>query len=615
MPMEDSTSKTVRDLEDFAGIASDWFWETDSEHRFRYFSKRMEEATKFNSFALIGKKRDVIPSENLKDPKWVAHMADLAAHRPFRHFEYKMYRPHDGSLLWIRISGEPQFADDGSFSGYRGVGHNVTAEKESVRKLEASNAELEKRNSELHDARKALERAAFEDTLTRLANRRAFERDLDDILAVKGQHIVLLHVDLDRFKWVNDSLGHPAGDRVLKTAAARIQLATGDRGTVYRVGGDEFTIILAGKVSRDNVDQIGADILSAMVKPINFGQQRATVGASLGVAFTVSDDIEAAQLISRADAALYEAKRRGRNTMCYSTAALQQRIEDHRSLGADIPKALERGEFVPYFQPLFDLSQDIVIGVEALVRWRHPKRGLLLPSDFLLVASEGGLMDRIDKHMLELSIAVAERLTKRGIALPGLSVNLSEARLADPLLAQDIEQLWTDRRYQLSVELLETIDLDSSHAGEQFNANLQQLRQIGVAVDIDNFGSGRASLTGLVKILPDRLKIDRTLIQEVESSTQQRSLVRAIVEMSQALGVTCIAEGIQTDQDIATMQRLGCQGFQGDTLAKPMNESDLIDFLAVQQLAPQRAKPDASAPSEGYQELSDGFSGFDTARL
>lgn len=590
--MTDSDKKPVRDLEDFAGIASDWFWETDAEHRFRYFSKRMEEVTKFDCFALIGMKRNVIPSEDLNDPKWVNHMADLDAHRPFRHFEYMMNRPHDGSVLWIRISGEPRFDAEGSFLGYRGVGHDITPEKEAMARLESSNTILAERNRELDEAKEALERAAFEDSLTHLANRRAFERDLDEVLSQSEQSIALLHVDLDRFKWVNDTLGHPAGDRVLKTAASRIQLATGNHGNVYRVGGDEFTVILTGDIKQNEIQQTGETIVTTMAVPIQFGQQRATVGASVGAAMAVSDNIDAPRLISHADAALYEAKRSGRGCFHHSTVALQERIEDHRSLGSDIPAALERKEFVPFFQPQFDMEHKQVIGAEALVRWQHPERGLLQPGAFLGVAAERGLMDRIDKQMLEMSVATADRLATQGVFLPGLSVNVSEARLADPQLVQDIKAIWTDRRCRLSIELLETIYFDDTHKDDSLSRNLQQLRQAGVGIDTDDFGSGRASLTGLLKILPDRLKIDRSLIREVVSSQQQRTLVRAIVEMSQALGISCLAEGVESEQDIQVMQSLGCQNFQGYALGKPMSESDLNCFLRKHRLAPQQ--PDVS---------------------
>lgn len=587
--MSDSSSQPQRDLEDFAGIASDWFWETDAEHRFSYFSKRMEEVTKFNSFSLIGQRRNVIPSESLSDPKWVQHLADLEAHRPFHHFEYKILRPNDGSLLWVRISGEPIFDAHGQFMGYRGVGHDVTIEKQAMASLESSNAVLAERNRELREARAALERAACEDALTRLANRRAFENDLQSLLGGDPRPIALLHVDLDRFKWVNDTLGHPAGDRVLQTAAARMQLATGERGRVYRLGGDEFVLLLTETVSDAVARSIGEAVLAAMNEPIRIGRQRVSVGASLGAAVADSQSIDAPQLIGRADAALYKAKRNGRQQLCFCTDSLQASIEEHRQLGSDMPGALERGEFIPFFQPQFDMRRHEVIGVEALVRWQHPQRGLLAPGHFLGVAIERGLMETIDRQMLQLSMQVVHRLAQQGIALPGLSVNISEARLADAQILRDIDTLWTDRRCRLSIELLETIDFGDFHEERTLDLHLEALRQMGVGIDTDDFGSGRASLASLLRVQPERLKIDRNLVREVVSSARQRTLVKSIVDMGQGLGLQCLAEGVETAEDIAVMQELGCHLFQGYALGRPMSEQDLVTFLADHTLASQSA--------------------------
>ena len=197
--MTPSHDKEFRNLEDFAGIASDWFWETAAAHRFTYFSSRMEEVTKMDATKILGTRRDMVASAQSKDPKWKAHLDDLNAHRPFRNFEYSLTRPTDGSVMWLRIAGQPLFDPSGTFTGYRGTGHDITAEKEAMRQLVASNDALAERNHELTEARRALERNAHEDALTGLLNRRAFERDLDHHLTHSAKTIGLLHVDLDRF--------------------------------------------------------------------------------------------------------------------------------------------------------------------------------------------------------------------------------------------------------------------------------------------------------------------------------------------------------------------------------------------------------------------------------
>ncbi|MFK7880209.1 EAL domain-containing protein [Roseobacter sp.] len=580
-------------------MASDWFWETDSEHRFCYFSRRMEEVTKFDISALLGKKRDIIPNENLSDPKWIKHRDDLKNHRPFRNFEYEMRRPHDGTLLWIRIAGEPQFDESGRFTGYRGTGHDITQEKVAMQRLEESNAALAARNNELDQAKKLIEKTAYEDPLTNLFNRRAFERDMKQELSDDRRGLGLLHVDLDRFKWVNDTLGHPAGDHVLKVSAQRLKDTVGENGTVYRVGGDEFMVILRRNPTVDLSTCLGDTIVSAMAEPFHLVTHQVTVGASVGIVIAEAGEFDAGQLVNHADAALYEAKRSGRNESCLSTPKLQARIDDERRLSRDIPGALERREFVPFFQPQIDVVSGMVCGAEALVRWKHPERGLLQPIAFLRTAIELGRIDQIDRLILQTSTEVIDRFECRGIALPSLSINVSEARLADPNLCKEIESLWHGRRCQLAIELLETIYFDESSGVDQFSDSLRRLREMGVRIETDDFGSGRASITGLLRISPDRVKIDRTLIQKVVGSRKQRSLVKGIIDMCHALDIDCIAEGVETQADVDAIVELGCRKFQGFAFSAPLSEDDFERYLTGQKIAPQLMLKNNIAPHKG----------------
>lgn len=584
---DSSSSKIVRNLDDFSGMASDWFWETDAEHRFCFFSRRMEDVTKFDISALLGKKRDIIPHENLQDSKWIQHRDDLENHRSFHDFEYEMRRPHDGTLLWIRIAGEPQFDTSGAFTGYRGTGHDITQEKLAMQRLEDSNAALAARNVELDQAKKTIERIAYEDPLTRLHNRRAFERDLKNLLAKASLGLGLLHVDLDRFKWVNDTLGHPAGDQVLKICAKRLITAVGDKGTVYRIGGDEFTVILPRATTNDFASWLGDAIVHATSQPFELEAQCVTIGASVGIALVEVDSIDAEELIGHADAALYEAKRSGRNSFCCSTPELQARSDERRRLSNDILGGLARQEFVPFFQPQVDIAAGRVIGAEALVRWRHPERGLLFPATFVRAATELGKIDQIDRLILEASSKTVESLENMGIFLPSLSVNVSEARLADPLLCDEIDQLWSGNQCQLTIELLETICFDGNGGDDQFSENLGLLRELGVRLEMDDFGSGHASITSLLRISPDRIKIDRSLITRVLGCPKQQSLVRGILEMCGALDIDCLAEGVETQADVNAIAKLGCSKFQGYAFSQPLTEEELVFYLREPNLEPR----------------------------
>ena len=593
--------QTIRNLEDFAAIASDWFWETDSALRFTYFSARFEEVTSIKAADLIGKRRDDVTAEDATDPRWQSHFDDLANRRPFRDFEYQVRRPHVPGPLWIRIAGQPLFDEAGQFLGYRGTGHDVTAEKTAMLRLEQSNATLQERNRQLDEARQLIERAAFEDSLTGLANRRAFERDLERATTTPGVRVGLLHIDLDRFKWVNDTFGHPAGDEVLRQAATRLQAATSDCGTIYRIGGDEFTVILQHDVTSDQADWVGDSIVDTMNKPISVAPQQIVTGASVGVAVSDAGPTDRDSLIRNADMALYAAKRRGRGAACRITAAQMDRIDDQRRLVGDIPAALERGEFIPYFQPQLDANTNRIIGVEALVRWQHPKRGLLLPGAFIDVASTLGLMGEIDRVVLRESMAAVNRLAAMGLVLPALSVNISETRLLDPQFPTEVAEHWTERRCQLCLELLETIYFDEMADNLHFAQALRKLRNLGVAIDIDDFGSGRASITGLIKIRPDRLKIDRGLIKAAIDDPGKRGIISAIVDIAGALQITCIAEGVENTADIDVICGLGCTVFQGFTVAYPLCESDLAAFLAAHDL--MQDQEEAETKTAGHEGL------------
>ena len=561
-----------RNLEDFAGIASDWFWETDHQHRFIYFSNRMEQVTKISRADVLGRERDIFAAEP-SGAAWQAHLADLQAHRAFRNFEYRIIRPTDGSVMWLRIAGEPQFDQAGAFTGYRGTGHDVTREKVAMMQLEQSNAALAIRNRELDEARQALEQAAYHDTLTGLPNRRAFERALEHCLGTADGQVALLHLDLDRFKWVNDTLGHQSGDAVLVTAAQRISAAVGDGGQTYRVGGDEFMVLLTQGISANLAHQTGTAIVTALTRPIDLAQRQVTIGISIGIATGSAGQDTAATVIAHADVALYEAKRNGRNQVCQITPQITKRMQIKRQIAATIPGALERGEFTAYFQPQADIETGEIVGAEALVRWHHPECGLLQPADFLDIAAEMGLIEDIDRQVLRLALAVVDKLQARGLNLPSISVNISAPRLMDPRLPDDVASTWTDRRCGLSIELLETIYLDDRREVPQIKENLQQLRDMGVEIHSDDFGSGRASIVGLLKVQPDRLKIECRMIRTALRDPRKSKVIAAILEMTRALGIAATAEGVESAKDIAAVRDIGCVYYQGNVLAPPLQEA------------------------------------------
>ncbi|WP_100369369.1 putative bifunctional diguanylate cyclase/phosphodiesterase [Yoonia maricola] len=597
--MADIDPNNSRKLEDFAEIASDWFWESDAAHRMSYLSGRVETVLKIKISDVLGATRAKVSGAQKPDEGWAEHFADLEARRPFRNFEYSFIRPDDGEKLWLRISGHPIFDSAGLFKGYRGIGHDVTAELETMRRLKESNAALAERNTELTQVRRALERSANEDSLTGLLNRRAFERDLEEALSVENNTVILIHIDLDRFKWVNDTLGHPAGDAVLVTAAERLRHIASGIGPVYRVGGDEFLVVLADNAEIESARWISDSILEIMENPIPIERQNTSVGASIGIAAGLGGKFSPQQLIANADIALYEAKKDGRGCARELTPDMLGQIAAKRQLASQIAAAIQNDQIIPFFQPQIDAETNAVIGAEVLARWQHPELGLLAPNAFIDAATELGIVADIDRCMMQKALAFAERSLAAGLNLTSVSINLSAGRLTDPNLVSEVGACWTNRTCRLSIELLETISFDELQRETIVAENIAQLRAMGVKIEMDDFGSGRASITSLLSVRPDRIKIDRHLVQAATRDPMKRQAVSAILEMARALDIESLAEGVETEEDIAVIRGLGCHLFQGYVYARPLPAAGFVDFLRQRQT---RAHPG----STGAQHFSDG---------
>lgn len=317
--MNDQPDTIIRNLEDYAGIASDWFWETDANHRFTYLSSRMEVVTGIRPEGVLGRRRNEISAMGVTAEAWQAHLKDLANFLPFRNFEYQLRRQNSAGLLWVQVSGDPVLGPNGDFKGYRGAAHDITLQRHALLRAEAANEALEERNQELDMLRQDLERVAMEDALTNLRNRRAFEGAIARALSQSDAMVGLLQIDLDHFKEVNDTMGHPAGDMVLRTVARRIKGLCSQRSEVFRIGGDEFSLLMGDCWSEDLAKTLGESIVREVAKPVPFEGQSLRVGASVGYAVTLGKPTSPQHLIARADTALYSAKDSGRN--CVRNAA------------------------------------------------------------------------------------------------------------------------------------------------------------------------------------------------------------------------------------------------------------------------------------------------------
>ncbi len=480
----------------------------------------------------------------------------------------------NGQTRVIRAIGKVYVAPDMS-AQIVGVNWDVTADVKLTEDLTRSMALTEARNTELEAARASIEYNSLHDFLTRLPNRMYLERALAEHAArcaKSGGGVALLQVDLDGFKQINDTLGHSAGDAMLIHTAETIRrhLRPGD--FVARTGGDEFVVVCNADGGLVGFDALAQLIIDDVSKPIDHDGHECRLGMSIGIAGAYGADVDRQRLLVDADLALYRAKSLGRNRFEFYSAALQAEIVDAKRMGDSIIGGLERGEFIPYFQPQVDSRTLEIVGVEALARWRHPTRGILAPAAFIDIAEELTVIAAIDRAVLEGALACFRRWRAEGLRPPRLSVNVSLRRLHEVGLIDTLSALEIAPG-ELSFELVESIYLDERD--DRFFECVEQIKALGIDIEIDDFGSGYASIVSLTKIKPRRLKIDRQLVTPIVRSAAQRRLVRSIVEIGRSLDIEVAAEGVETMEHAAQLRNLGCTILQGYAFAKPMPADEL----------------------------------------
>ena len=494
----------------------------------------------------------------------------------------------DGSVRHIR-SYNVAFSDASGRRFLLGANWDVTSDVRLRQELMNAKTLAEARYQELEQTRARIEHNALHDYLTGLPNRRYMDEMLELREAecrASGGSLVIFHIDLDRFKQINDTLGHQAGDTMLQHAAGILRANIRETDFVVRIGGDEFVIITQGDLSHRKLGALAERIIRKLCKPVAFENHVIRFGASIGIASGGGTELNAKQVLLNADIALYRAKNRGRNRHEFFSQDTQNQIIRQKRIADEILQALEQDEFVPYYQPQFHARTLDVAGVESLVRWNHPERGILTPDHFLAIAEDLDVVSTIDAVVLEKALKDRETWEMRGIVIPKVSVNVSTRRLNDPALTGKLKRLKI-RPGTVSFELLETIFLDTCDEGVIFN--LEKLRALGIEIEIDDFGTGHASIVSLMRIGPNTLKIDREIIKTVHCSAEQRKLVGAIVEMGRALNIRVAAEGVETAEHIRILRDVGCDILQGYGLARPMPFSDIEPFLRAESWrAPHR---------------------------
>jgi diguanylate cyclase (GGDEF)-like protein/PAS domain S-box-containing protein len=426
---------------------------------------------------------------------------------------------------------------------------------------------------------------AYHDTLTNLANRALLREQLVRALQARrrgeaGPAIIFL--DLDGFKTVNDSLGHAAGDLLLVAVADRLHSWLGEYGTVARLGGDEFAVLLEA-VGRADASLLAERALAALEAPFTVGGREVYVGASIGVALAGTETDTADILLRNADAAMYRAKRSGKGNVTFYAPDMHHEAFQRLEMEADLRRALEHEEFVVHYQPTVDLGSGEIAGVEALVRWNHPERGMIPPADFIPMAEETGLIVPLGRWVLQTACRDLRRWNQRGNGARKLrlAVNLSVRQLSDPQLIEDVARAVKENGLQPGALVLEVTESLLLEGQESMVRIFAQLKELGVRIAIDDFGTGYSSFGYLRRLPVDILKIDRSFVQGLGGAPGDVALVQAMVEMARTLGFVTVAEGVERADQAAVLQSLHCHQGQGFYFARP-TDADTVSSLLSQ---------------------------------
>ena len=543
-------------LQEYEQRGVGWLWQVDSDNRVTYISSRMT--------ALLGRPSSAILGHSL--PSLLGGHAELGRvlleKQAFNSLEMELKTAR--GPRWISIAGDPIIDTAGRFEGFRGVGSDIT---------------------EVRQTQERLTHLANMDVLSGLPNRGRVRQLLGESLRVATTSNVpcaIMFLDLDGFKPVNDTFGHPKGDAVLQAVAKRLCDEVSSDGHVGRMGGDEFAIVITDAQSRRKVEGLADRIIKAIAEPYMIDQTEIRIGVSIGCAFGPIDGATVDDLILKADLALYEAKDAGRGVAKYFSAELQNEQDDRIRLETDLRNAIAAKQFHLVFQPLVSAKNQKLIGFEALIRWNHPQRGLVPPPVFIPIAEECGLMMQLGEWVIEEAIrataswpepiTVALNISPKQIVLPSLPNMVSQALARHKVAGNRIE-----------LEVTEGVFLGD---GSQTLDVLKRLRALGVGIALDDFGTGYSSIGYLNKAVFHKLKIDGSFVREAGSRPENIAIIQSIVQLARSFRMTVTAEGVETAEDFERMRDLGCDTIQGYLFGRPLSyerANQMVLGLSAQQ--------------------------------
>lgn len=554
----DRVQTRARDiLADYEQTRQGWFWETDRRGLLTYISAPVAEAVGEAPETLIG--RPLVKLFDLADTGQEGERTLLfhfTARSAFQ--ELPMRAAIEGEKRWWSVSGRPIHDEFGNFVGFRGSGTDLTEKKRS---------------------QETASRLAHYDSLTGLANRFQMSQALEKILTSRHESnraCAVLLLDLDRFKQVNDTLGHPAGDALLKQVAQRLERATGQSGQVGRLGGDEFKVILPGRIERTVVGDLAGRIIHSLSQPYSIEGQRVVIGASVGIAIAPDDGTNSDELIRNADLALYAAKDMGRGRYHFFAEDLHAEAKARARIERDLRDAIAQGDLQLFYQPVVSTSTETIAGFEALMRWCHPERGWISPATFVKSAEDSGLITQMGEWALRTACNDLAQWPEE----VRVAVNVSPLQFASPQLPAIVTNAIAQAGIhpsRLELEITESVFLNDD-AGT--DAMFAALKRIGVRLALDDFGTGYASLGYLRKAPFDKIKIDQSFVRgATQPGSRNGAIIASITSLAHALGMDTTAEGVETLDELDLVRLHGCSHVQGFIYERALSAADVGERL------------------------------------
>ncbi len=548
-------------LREYESSDADWLWQTNAQLSFNNVSARFARA--------IGRNMDELEGMSFLDLLRAVPRTDQGGRRTLAAAEAKVARreaftelviafPVGDAVKSIELSARPTFNKQGRFVGYHGVGSDVTGARQAADRI-------------AHMAR--------HDALTGLPNRLQLLDNLGaalDAVRARGEECAILLVDLDRFKTINDSLGHVAGDHLLQQVSRCFETVISDEMTAGRLGGDEFAIVVPSVESREELEQLCLALVGALQGPFLYREQRLFVGASIGVAIGPRDGDTVEEMIRNADLALYRAKEGSGNDIRFYEPALHARAEERRKIELALHGAMDGGEFTLAYQPLVDAKTSQIQSFEALLRWNNPELGQIPPTKFIPIAEETGMLGRIGEWVLRTACREAATWPSD----ISIAVNVSPRQLRDPGFIVTLVSALTQAGLEperLELEVTETVFLELTNATQKI---LHQIQSLGVKLAMDDFGTGYSSLGYLRRADFDTLKIDRSFVQSIcAQDPESTAIIRAVVALAGSLGMKTVAEGVSTEEQLRLVRALGCDKIQGYIFSRPVTGTTVKSML------------------------------------